>query len=343
MSSIHYFQRYSQPENVATNNTLLLLQRLYLHSPNKFKGFLNELLGDTDLESGILFNQQKRSTSTIPDANITIPDGNISQISFKVVVETKMHQKFSLPQLKGHLNRFGNEEHKILLSLSPKAPRSELRTQIENEIQLVNQAKNISIKYIPTTFQQIVEKFKTILEDYDFELIQIIDDFELYCFHDHLITNDEYRMRAVTCGWTIQENFKYSLYYDTVEDGYSEHSYVGIYKDKSIRGIGKLENIIEADLLPNGQLNIKNSTSTPTSIQIDNIIQVIAAAKKNNNWNIETKHNFFCVEKFYQTDFRKTTKYPLQGTKFFNLKKELDLSILPTTDIIAERLKTKTW
>jgi len=46
MSSIHYFQRYSQPENVATNNTLLLLSRLYHDSPNKFKGFLNDLLDD---------------------------------------------------------------------------------------------------------------------------------------------------------------------------------------------------------------------------------------------------------------------------------------------------------
>ena len=128
MSSIHYFQRYSQPENVATNNTLLLLSRLYQHSPNKFKGFLNELLGDTDLEAGILFNQQERGRGSIPD-------GNLSQTSFKVAVETKLHQNFSVPQLTGHLNSFNNEEHKILLSLSPKLPATPLLTQIENEIQ----------------------------------------------------------------------------------------------------------------------------------------------------------------------------------------------------------------
>ena len=335
MSLIHYFQRYSQPENVATNNTLLLLSRLYQHSPNKFKGFLNELLGDTDLEAGILFNQQERGRGSIPD-------GNLSQTSFKVVVETKLHQNFSVPQLTGHLNSFGYEEHKILLSLSPKLPTA-LRAQIETEIQRFNTANNVSIKYIPTTFQQIVDKFNNILEDYDFELIQIIDDYENYCIHDNLITDDEYRMRAVTCGWTLQENFQYSLYYDKVEDGYSDHSYIGIYSDKSVRGIGKLENIIEADLLPNGQLQIKNSTSTPTAQQKQNIIQVIAAAKQNNNWDIATGHNFFCVEKFYPTDFHKTTKYPLQGTKFFNLKTELGLTTLPTTDKIADLLKTKTW
>ena len=60
MSSIHYFQRYSQPENVDTNNTLLLLSRLYHESPNKFKAFLNDLLNDYDIEAGIQFNKQKR-------------------------------------------------------------------------------------------------------------------------------------------------------------------------------------------------------------------------------------------------------------------------------------------
>ncbi|MFT3794453.1 hypothetical protein [Flavobacterium sp.] len=335
MSSVHYFQRYSQPENVATNNTLHLLSRLYQQSPNKFKGFLNELLGDTDLEAGILFHQQIKGKGSIPD-------GNLSQSSFKVAIETKLHQNFSLQQLTSHLNSFSNEEHKILLSLSPQFPSLHLKNQIESNVHSFNITNNVSIKYFPTTFQQIVEKFNNILEDYDFELQQLIDDFESYCIHDKLITDSEYRMRAVTCGWTLDENFEYSLYYDNVSDGYSEHSYVGIYSKKSIRGIGKLTNIIEADLV-GGVLNIKKSLQTPTQAQKQNIIDVIAAAKTNNNWDISKSHNFFCVDKFYRTDFKKETKYPLQGTKFFNLKKELNLTTLPSTEKIAELLKKETW
>ncbi len=200
-----------------------------------------------------------------------------------------------------------------------------------------------SIRYIPTTFQTIVDKFRNTLEDYDYDLIPIIDDYEDYCINDGLITDDEYRMRVVTCGWTLEENFKYNLYYDKVEDGYSGHSYIGTYSNKSVRGIGKLSNIIEADLLPNGKLQIKNSTNPVTAEEEKNIIDVIAAAAENNNWNIATGHNFFCVEKFYETDFRKTTKYPLQGTKFFNLKIELNLTLLPSTEEIAKQLRKITW
>jgi hypothetical protein len=204
MSSIHYFQRYSQPENVATNNTLLLLSRFYQHSPNKFKGFLNELLEDTDLVAGISFNQQERGTKSIPD-------GSITQTSFKIVTETKLHKAFSVAQLLEHLNSFRTEEYQLLLSLSPKHPASSLRTTIENEIKNFNIKYIKNIKYIPVTFQQIVEKFNNVIEDYDLTLIEIIDDYEDYCIHEGLITDEEYRMRAVPCGWTLQENFKFNI------------------------------------------------------------------------------------------------------------------------------------
>lgn len=336
MSSIHYFQRYSQPENVATNNTLLLLSRLYQNSPNKFKGFLNDLLDDNDLEAGIQFNQQQKGKGSIPD-------GNISQVSFKVVVETKLHKHFSLHQLNEHLKSFGSEQHQVLLSLSPKLPDNSLTSQIETSVNNFNSQHKTSIKYLPTTFQEIVTKFNNSLEAHDYELIEVIDDFEAYCLYDKLITDDEARMRVVTCGWTLQENFQFNLYYDPADRGYSDHTFLGVYSDKAVRGIGKIENIITADLSNDGHLHIINNTATVTPQQEQNIIGVIAAAKKNNNWNISRGHKFFCVENFYPTKFRKTTKYPLQGSKFFNLKDRLQITTLPSTQDIAQRLNQIEW
>lgn len=52
MASIHYFPRYSQKENMVTNNTLLLFSRLYNNSPYKFKLFMNNLLEDSEVEIG---------------------------------------------------------------------------------------------------------------------------------------------------------------------------------------------------------------------------------------------------------------------------------------------------
>ena len=158
MSNIHYFQRYSQAENVATNNTLLLFSRLYQDSPNKFKAFLNELLDAPNLEAGITFNQQEKSENSVPD-------GIVSQTSFKITIETKLHKNFNLDQLKNHLNSFSNETIKVLLSLSPTMPDSEK----QNEIKKVAKEKDSVIKYIPTTFKKIVGIFRNVISDYDFE------------------------------------------------------------------------------------------------------------------------------------------------------------------------------
>jgi hypothetical protein len=336
MSSIHYFQRYSQPENVATNNTLLLLSRLYHQTPGKFKAFINDLLNDADMEAGIQFNQQTRGKSSIPDAYI-------SQISFKVVVETKLHKHFSLNQLLEHLGSFGLEQYQILLSLSPKPPDISLQQKIIKAVTKYNASNKARIKYLPITFQEIVTKFNSCLEDTDFELIETINDYEAYCFHDHLITDEESKMRVVTCGWTLDDNFKYNIYYDPVDRGYSDHKYLGIYSGKSVKGIGKIENIISAELKKNKQLQIIDYVSPVTTKVQNNIKAIIEAAKLNYNWDISKGHKFFCVDKFYETDFRKTTKYPIQRTKFFDLRDVLNVKTLPLLEEIAQQLRQFEW
>jgi hypothetical protein len=336
MSSIHYFQRYSQPENVATNNTLLLLSRLYHQTPEKFRAFFNDLLKDADIEAGIQFNQQSKGKKSIPDAYI-------SQISFKVVIETKLHKNFSLNQLTEHLDSFGTEQYQILLSLSPIPPDNSFQRKITKAVIKFNVKNKTKIKFLPVTFQEIVTKFNNCLEDTDFELIETINDYEAYCYHDHLITDKESKMRVVACGWTLDDNLKYNIYYDPVDRGYSEHNYLGIYSGKSVRGIGKIENIVSAELKKGKQLQIIDSISPVTTKLQNNIKAIIEAAKLNNNWDISKGHKFFCVERFYKTDFRKATKYPIQRTKFFDLREVLKVKSLPSLEVIAEQLRQFEW
>jgi hypothetical protein len=59
LSRVSHFQRFSQPENHATNNTLLLLRYFYQSSPFKIQSVLTSLL-ETDLSIGLAFEQQIR-------------------------------------------------------------------------------------------------------------------------------------------------------------------------------------------------------------------------------------------------------------------------------------------
>jgi hypothetical protein len=119
MNNVRYFQRFSQKENVHTNNTLLLLSRTQVTDPRLLRGILGELFAGLEvategLDVGVQFSQQ----TSAPDGSV--PDGMLLQTSFRIVVETKRHQGFDVKQLKRHLSQFANETTKILLVLSPE-------------------------------------------------------------------------------------------------------------------------------------------------------------------------------------------------------------------------------
>ena len=94
MRKIHTFQKYSQRENWVTNNTLLFLSRLQNYNNKKFEKVINAILQENNLNLniGVNFCQQERSTESVFD-------GIIFQDEFKLAVETKLFDNFSLSQL----------------------------------------------------------------------------------------------------------------------------------------------------------------------------------------------------------------------------------------------------
>jgi hypothetical protein len=336
MNKVHYFQRYSQKENVVTNNTLLLFSRLYNDSPIKFSQFLNGLTNGLDINVGINFNQQEKG-------NGSTPDGAIVQESFKITIETKLSDMFNKSQLLQHLKSFKNESSQILIALSPQLINQSLSNNMVTAIGDYNSEHQTNINFLSTTFENIIIKYKEVINDYNIELTAIINDFEEFCNYEGLIPNNHLRMLTVACGWTLNDNFKYSVYYDPAVRGNSYCTHVGIYKDKRVQGIGKIENIIDAELI-NDKLIINNTTNgVATTQQQSNIINIINEAKSNLGWNISLGHKFFCVDKFYKTNFIKNTPNGLFGKRYFDLNEYLGLEGEIETSEIAELLKKVDW
>ena len=55
------------------------------------------------------------------------------------------------------------------------------------------------------------------------------------------------------------------------------------------------------------------------------------------------KHLFFFVNKFYKTDFKKTSEGGLQRSKIFNLTEVIKTDNIPDIEILAEQLRNLTW
>ena len=116
--------------------------------------------------------------------------------------------------------------------------------------------------------------------------------------------------------------------------------YLGLYKDKSVRGIGKVTAIISA-VKAGDTLEFTPMKGEITDERKEKIRLAIEDGKSY-GYNLDA-HNYFFVEKFYETDFKKITKYAPMGSRVFDLTEVLGTDKLPTVDKIAEQLRSKSW
>ncbi len=336
---IHYFQRYHGKENVATANTMLLLNRLYSYSPDKFFRFMKSELFLSSFEPEIKFDLQVKGEKSVADAVI-------EQESFKIVVETKITDWFYSDQLMKHLSIFGDEKNKALITISSELMAEDKKSKLESRLKEYNdsQKNNHNIIHINTTFEMLANAVQDVIDDRDYEMQDILDDYLEYCYNDGLIpVSDKWKyLRVKLASASMDFNIKENIYYDKAEHGFRPHDYLGLYKNKSVRAIGKIVAMITA-VENDGEMNYKSEYGELTDERKKKIQRAIENGKMR-GWDLQKiEHRYFFVEKFFETDFKKITPKALMGTKIFDLTQELGTDDLPNTEEIALLLKEKSW
>lgn len=334
---IHYFQRYHEKENVATANTMLLLSRLYSYSSSKFFRFLKSEFFSDSFEPEIVFNLQEKSVDSIPDATIT-------QESFKIVVETKLTDWFYEEQLMKHLKSFGDEKYKVMMTLSSEFMDEGKKTDFEKHLKEYNETQSHPVIHINTTFEYLANAIREVIDDRDYEMQEVLDDYLNYCYNDGLITiSDAWKyMRMQLAGATFNFNVENGVYYDKAEQGFRAHDYLGLYTNKSVRAIGKVSARITAIETENG-IKFTPEFGELTDERKQKIIDAIIDGDSH-GYDLRTiEHRYFFVEKFYETDFKKITPRAPMGTRVFDLSQVLATEKIPEIKELAEVLKEKSW
>lgn len=333
---IHYFQRYHAKENVATANTMLLLSRLYQYSTDKFFRFLNSWAFPERFESEIVFQLQEKNDKSVLDATIT-------QDSFKIAVETKLSDWFYTDQLERHLSSFKNEKQKVLLTLAPEYMETEKRKMFESRLAAYNESQETPIRHVNTTFEELVNRIQEVIDDRDYEIQEVLEDYLNYCYHDGLIpVSDGWKfMRVQLAGTTFDFNVRENLYYDNIERGFRAHRYLGLYKNKSVRAVGEVIAIITGTQDQNGTLTYHVEQGELTEERKKTIERAIIDGKKYGYVLDSTR--FFFVKQFYETDFRKSTPRAPMGTRIFDLTTVLGTTEIPCAEQLAQILSQKTW
>ena len=333
---VHYFQRYSTKENVATANTMLLFSRLYSYSPNKFFDFLKSLYSESfnnDFEPEIKFLNQERGKKSVPDATIT-------QRSFKIVIEVKMVDWFYNTQLKNHLEVFQNEDYKVLLTISSEFMEKSKKDSIDKEIQDMN----LNVKHINTTFEELANFIKNLLDNRDYEMQDIIEDYFSYCNENGLISDSWKYMQIQPVGTTFDFNMKNNVYYNGNGTKFRAHEYIGLYKNKSVCAIGKIKLIVRT-LKEKDELKFYFETKEKINKEeIENKIrEIIKEVKEKYKHNLDERDTrYYFVEEFIETDYKKISIGGMLGNRLLNLEKFFNNEI-PDVKKIADTLKNKEW
>lgn len=336
MSLLNQFQHYSQKENTVTNNVLLMFSNLYEINPKYYEDFIKGLTEDSEQYEVIpSFRQQ------VGNRGDGIIDGHIQIKSSKIILETKLHGLEWVDKLVKYSKSFDPNEYKLLFHLSSTRYSTSEIEKIETKL---NGLKEIGkVNFLSLTYQDLVDQLRELAKNYQYDhyLLRLNENFENYCLRMGLMPKNNHVLRAMACGQSFDLNIKHKFYFDLASRGYSDFNYLGIYKWKSVRYIGKVENMIEADWYESSGLKIKNSKEPVTEEQkirlIDSIKESIA-----NGWNVEINHRFFLLKDFSATDFRKTSPGGIFRVRNFNLDSILE-QVPDDIAILANDLKTKTW
>ncbi|HBF86754.1 MAG TPA: hypothetical protein DDW54_03650 [Clostridiales bacterium] len=336
MSQFIYFQKYHGKENVHSSNVLYMLQRIYYYNPRKFYNFLKELLDSECPESWLLqFKPQEKYSKGVTDFSII-------QKSFKIVVEAKeKNNHFDSSQIERHMDALKSDfiENKIFLALAPFESGQDIFADLKQ--------KHKEITFLALTYKQLYEKLLSVIDEgRDFELKDMVDEFYEYCNVEDLIDETDntimVRLAGDTMDFNIQEENR--IYYDKAVGRFSGFRYIGLYKNKSVKYVGKVIMIVEAS---RSNQKIQCELKYPENGKIDEkILKRIENAMRNQDSlydNTNIPHYYYLVDQFCPVEnFTKKSNRALYGKKKFFLK---DLGLSPNAKVeeIAEKMKNKHW
>jgi hypothetical protein len=328
MAKDHYFQRYSSYENTVTNNTLQLLARIYAYAPQKAAAFLNELIGEAgSIDIGLGIQPQQRGMGSVPD-------GTVIQSSFKIVVETKVDSPVNVDQLVRHARNFSGEEQKILLLLT-KHELGALEASIRQE--LAQAARDVIFSSV--AFEDVIAATQGLFQPYEYEMTNLVRDYEEYCWDAGLVDRSRYLLRIVPCGNSLEINLRHGIYFHPSDRGYSTHGFTGIYRNKRVQALWENESVFDVTLV-DGNLDKELVSGVDTDKYDERLRAIIADAEVECGYEIATGHRFFCGTP-HATEFVKSSWGGIMGQRYVDAQDVVgDFQGAPD---LAARLMGKTW
>lgn len=186
---------------------------------------------------------------------------------------------------------------------------------------------------------------KTHIEEKIQEIKKELQNLEVAKQEETYIGN-EITMLAVLTNISFDDCVHYNIYCCKARNNFSKNiEYLALYRNKCINAIGKVKKIVKANYIDN-----KWRTSLyygKEAVNDEDIKQIEALRTRSLEMfkcDIgEMEHYYFIIEEFVLANFEKTTNFPLQKTKYFNLCKILQKDEMPEIRELVSLINQKEW
>ncbi len=321
MARIHQFARYSSAENFATNNTLLLLGRVYQHDRLLFEHFLNALNPDVSITIGPQFEQQ------VGSGGKGVPDAVISQRSLKVIVETKLHDRHFWGK-EEYSSHFKNEDSRVLLAISIDRMVDDRQRDIRTALKTYDQDTNAKgmTSLVVTTFSELISTLREVISQNrsraQLELEEILLDYEDFAYGQGLISDVQYRMHVFAINTSEEDNQRYTLYYNQADRRERPHRFIGLYRNKTVKYIAEVDVVVipvrdTAGIIQYNVLKGMDKFNDSHKAKLDRFFS-------DEGWGDDGRVKFHLFDRLLNTDFRKSSAYGIMGPRHFDLRDHID-------------------
>jgi hypothetical protein len=147
---------------------------------------------------------------------------------------------------------------------------------------------------------------------------------------------------AFTANTTHVENLKYDIYYDPVTRNHNlPFKYIGLYAWKKIFAVGEVRKIVSCDY-DNGKLIGTNGYNLE-QLSADEYERIKGIIENTVYYDIKHGIKFFLVDKFYNTNYIKSSDYPIRAKKYIWLDDIEGFKQDMTSSQLAALLRGKEW
>lgn len=308
MSKVSHFQRYSQSENHATNNTLLLLHYVTKGDPQRLRRVLTSLT-DVDLSVGVKFEQQVRGLGSVLDAMI-------SQDAFEVAVEAKIGDALWHDQIRRHLVHMSERPTsgvRVLVGLT----RSTMDASAFATYSAMASSHGVTFAWV--SYEQVVEAVRAEILPHETDLAEILDDYMEFLVDTGLLVAPDHRIAVFPCGVSLANNVRFALYHEPPSRRLKATTLMGFYKNRAVQHLARIEAVGVFEWADDRARLVKKERGDITDAHVARVTQVMLDTQTY-DLKAEPTRVYLAAETF-PTRIEKATPGGIMGLRYLDPRK----------------------